>query len=71
MARKEIDNPTSSHGEQEWWYDDIQPNFVEATTSEVENILNGETTAEVKNAGTVGDKPLIVLITGRACGVYR
>jgi len=65
LVRKKIENPASSHGAQEWWYDSIQPKFVAATTTEVENIFNEDGANDLKRAGTLGDKPLIVLIAGK------
>jgi pimeloyl-ACP methyl ester carboxylesterase len=61
-ARREIDNPASSHGRQESRYFDTQPKFIDATTSEVENLLKDYD--ELRATGTLGDKPLIVLIAG-------
>jgi pimeloyl-ACP methyl ester carboxylesterase len=67
LARKEIENASSPLADQEWWYFDIEPKSVEATTSEVENLalFNPRSVQEMKAAGTLGDKPLIVLIAGK------
>lgn len=63
-ARKEIENTASPLGDREWWYFSIQPKFVAATTSEVENSLDPQGVETLK-AGTLGDKPLVVLIAGK------
>ncbi len=67
LSRKHIENPASSLADQEWWYFDIEPKFVEATTSEVEKLalFDPRGVQEMKDAGTLGDKPLIVLIAGK------
>jgi pimeloyl-ACP methyl ester carboxylesterase len=63
-ARKEIENTASPFGDREWYYFSIQPKFVAAATSEVENSLDPQGVETLK-AGTLGDKPLIVLIAGK------
>ena len=67
LARKDIQNPASSLADREWAYFDIQPKSVEATTSEVENlaIFDPRGVQEMKEAGTLSDKPLIILIAGK------
>ena len=62
-ARKEIGDTASSHGDQEESYFDIQPKFIDATTSERENSKEGA--EELRATGTLGDKPLIVLTAGK------
>lgn len=63
-ARKEIENTASPIGDREWWYFSIQPKFVAAATSEVENSLDPQGVETLK-AATLGDKPLVVLIAGK------
>ena len=67
QARKEIENTTSPLADREWWYFNIQPKSVEATTSEVENLalFDSRGVQELQAAGTLGNKPLIVLIAGK------
>jgi pimeloyl-ACP methyl ester carboxylesterase len=67
LARNDIDGSTPNETEydEEWAYDSIQPNFIRATTSEVENLLSGNTEETTGDEGTLGDKPLIVLIAGK------
>ena len=60
QARNRIDDPGLPFDKQEWAYFDIQPKYHEAVTSELENLDQGK--AALRNAGTLGDKPLIVLI---------
>lgn len=60
MASARIDNPAFSYDEQEWSYFTIQPKFIGAAASELENLNEGKD--ELRAAGTLGDKPLIVLI---------
>jgi pimeloyl-ACP methyl ester carboxylesterase len=62
--RKEIENTASPFGDREWYYLSIQPKFVAAATSEVENSLDPRGVETLK-AGTLGDKPLVVLIAGK------
>ena len=64
MARHEIENPSWPYDQQEWSYFAIQPKFIDASTSELENLEEGK--AELRAAGTLGDKPLIVLIAGNS-----
>jgi len=59
-AGDEIDNPALSYDQQEWWYFVIQPKFTAAAASELENVKEGK--EELRAAGALGDKPLIVLI---------
>ena len=60
MASDEIDDPTSTYDQQEWWYFVIQPKFNAAAASELENLNEGK--QELRAAGGLGNKPLIVLI---------
>lgn len=62
-ARKEIVDTASSPGDQEESYFNIQPKFIDATTSEGENLK--EDAEELRATGTLGDKPLIVLTAGK------
>jgi pimeloyl-ACP methyl ester carboxylesterase len=59
-AGDEIDNPALSYDQQEWGYFAMQPKFIAAAASELENIKEGK--EELRAAGALGDKPLIVLI---------
>jgi pimeloyl-ACP methyl ester carboxylesterase len=59
-ARAEIDNPALPYDQQEWWYFVMQPKFIAAAASELENVKEGK--EELRAAGNLGDKPLIVLI---------
>ncbi len=59
-ARDEIDNPALSYDQQEWWYFVMQPKFIAAAASELENVKEGK--EELRAAGNLVDKPLIVLI---------
>ncbi len=65
LAREDIEGAGESTYDQERSYDAIQPKFICATTSEVENLLQGDDEAELANAPTLGDKPLVVLIAGK------
>jgi pimeloyl-ACP methyl ester carboxylesterase len=65
LARKDIEGAGESTYDQEWSYNAIQPKFIRATTSETENVLNGENEAELADAPTLDDKPLLVLIAGK------
>lgn len=65
LARKDIQDPGESIYDQEWSYDAIQPKFIQATTSEVEGQWNGVDEAELADAATLGNKPLVVLIAGK------
>jgi pimeloyl-ACP methyl ester carboxylesterase len=56
----QIDDPALPYDKQEWSYFLIQPKVLRAVASEMENLDEGK--AELKAAGTLGDKPLIVLI---------
>jgi pimeloyl-ACP methyl ester carboxylesterase len=60
LASENIDNPALSYDQQEWWYFLSQPGFIAAAASELENVDEGK--AELRAAGTLGNKPLIVLI---------
>jgi pimeloyl-ACP methyl ester carboxylesterase len=64
MARPKIANLASPFHPQEWSYFVIQPKFVDASIGEFETIQEGK--AELRAAGGLGDKPLIVLIAGKA-----
>ena len=64
VAGFEIDNPDLSYDQQEWWYFVIQPKFIAAAASELENVKEGKD--ELRAAGTLGDKPLIVLIAEKS-----
>jgi len=46
-------------------YHAIEPKFIRATTSEVEEQFAGDSEAELADAPTLGDKPLVVLIAGK------
>jgi pimeloyl-ACP methyl ester carboxylesterase len=59
-AGDQIDDPDLSFDQQEWWYHVMQPKFIAAAASELENVKEGK--EELRAAGTLGDKPLIVLI---------
>jgi pimeloyl-ACP methyl ester carboxylesterase len=65
LARKDIEGTGEPTDDQEWYYHAIQPKFIRATTSEVENLMSGEDEAELANAPMLGDKPLVVLIAGK------
>ena len=65
LARKDIEGVGEPTYDQEWSYKAIQPKFIRATTSEVENVLSGDSEAELADAPTLGDKPLVVLIAGK------
>ena len=56
----QIDDPSLSYDKQEWAYFLIQPKVLKAIASEMDNLTEGN--AELKSAGTLGNKPLIVLI---------
>lgn len=60
MARDKIDAPYLPYDKQEWAYFAIQPKFHAAVASELENLDQGK--SELRSAGTLGDKPLAVLI---------
>ncbi len=64
LARDDIAGADESISDQEFSYDTIQPKYIRATTSEVENLLHGDGLAEPADAPTLGDKPLMVLIAG-------
>jgi pimeloyl-ACP methyl ester carboxylesterase len=64
VAGFEIDNPDLSFDKREWWYFMIQPKFIAAAASELENLKEGKD--ELRAAGTLGDKPLIVLIAEKS-----
>jgi pimeloyl-ACP methyl ester carboxylesterase len=65
LARKDIEGAGEPTNDEEWSYHAIQPKFIRATTSEVENLLSGKDEAELADAPTLGDKPLVVLIAGK------
>jgi pimeloyl-ACP methyl ester carboxylesterase len=60
MARNKIDDRSLSYDKQEWAYFAIQPKFNEAVASELDTLEQGKN--ELRSAGTLGGKPLIVLI---------
>jgi pimeloyl-ACP methyl ester carboxylesterase len=60
MARNKIDDSYLPYEKQEWGYFAIQPKFNEAVASELESLDQGK--SDLRSAGTLGDKPLIVLI---------
>jgi pimeloyl-ACP methyl ester carboxylesterase len=64
LARGAIDDPASSQDEREWAYITTQTKFINATASEKENLQNGR--EALKAAGTLADKPLIVLIAAKS-----
>jgi pimeloyl-ACP methyl ester carboxylesterase len=64
LASENIDNPALSYDQQEWWYFLSQPGFIAAAASELENVDEGK--AELRAAGTLGNKPLIVLIAAKS-----
>src|ERR1700734_472905 len=68
LARKDIEGRGESIEDQEWSYDAIQPKFIRATTSEVESQWKGDGEAELADAPTLGEKPLVVLIAGKGMG---
>ncbi len=63
LARDQIDNPALTYDKQEWSYFVIQPKFIDAAASEIENLDGGK--EELRAAGGLGDKPLIILIAGK------
>jgi pimeloyl-ACP methyl ester carboxylesterase len=65
LARKDIEGAGEPTDDQEWSYHAIQPKFIRATTSEVEEQFAGDSEAELADAPTLGDKPLVVLIAGK------
>lgn len=65
LARKDIEGAGQPTDDQEWWYHAIQPKFIDATTSEDEEQFAGDGEAELADAPTLGDKPLVVLIAGK------
>jgi pimeloyl-ACP methyl ester carboxylesterase len=65
LARKDIDGAGESIYDQEWSYDAIQPEYIRATTSEVEGQWNGDDESELVDVPTLGAKPLVVLIAGK------
>ena len=65
LARKDIEGAGEPTYDQDWSYEAIQPKFIQATTSEVENLLSGDSKDELADAPTLGDKPLVVLIAGK------
>ncbi len=65
LARKDIERADESTYDREWYYEAIQPKFIRATTSEVENGSSGDSEAELAGAPALGDKPLVVLIAGK------
>jgi pimeloyl-ACP methyl ester carboxylesterase len=66
LARKQIDDLALPLVNRESSYVRLKPQFVEATTSEVEKLalFDPRGRQELEAAGTLGDKPLIVLIAG-------
>ncbi len=64
LARDRIDNSALTYDQQEWSYFLIQPGFIAAAASELENLNEGK--VELRAAGTLGDKPLIVLIAAKS-----
>jgi len=65
LARKDIEGVDEPTDDQEWAYHAIQPKFIRATTSEVEEQFAGDSESELADAPTLGDKPLVVLIAGK------
>lgn len=65
LARKDIEGAGEPTDDQEWSYQAIQPKFIRATTSEVEEQFAGDSEAELADAPTLGDRPLVVLIAGK------
>ena len=65
LARKDIEGTGQPTDDQEWYYHAIQPKFIRATTSEVEEQFAGDSEAELADVPTLGDKPLDVLIAGK------
>jgi pimeloyl-ACP methyl ester carboxylesterase len=65
LARKDIEGAGEPTDDQEWSYHAIQPKFIRATTSEVEEQFAGDSEAELADSPTLGDKPLMVLIAGK------
>jgi len=59
-AAQQIDDPALPYNRQEWFYLLIQPGFIAAAASELEN--REASTEQLRRSGTLGDKPLIVLI---------
>ncbi len=60
----EIDSPDLTYYQQESGFFMIQPGFATAAASEMENLEEGK--VELRAAGTLGDKPLVVLIVGKS-----
>lgn len=65
LARKDIEGEGEPTYDEEWSYKAIEPKFIRATTSEVENLMSGDSEAELAGGSTLGDKPLVVLIAGK------
>jgi len=65
LARKDIEGVGEPTDDQEWSYHAIQPKFIRATTSEVEEQFAGDSEAELASVPALGDKPLAVLIAGQ------
>jgi len=65
LARKDIEGAGKRTADQEWSYHAIQPKFISATTSEVEEQFAGDSEAELADVPILGDKPLDVLIAGK------
>jgi pimeloyl-ACP methyl ester carboxylesterase len=65
LARKDIEGAGEPTADEEWSYHAIQPKFIRATTSEVEEQFAGDGETELADAPTLGDKPLVVLIAGK------
>ena len=62
ISSSQIDRLAPSDPEPELRYFVIQPKFIAAASSESENLKEGRD--ELRRAGTLGDKPLIILIAG-------
>lgn len=65
LARKDIEGTGQPTDDQEWYYHAIQPKFIRATTSEVEEQFAGDSESELADMPTLGSKPLVVLIAGK------
>jgi pimeloyl-ACP methyl ester carboxylesterase len=64
VSRDQIDNPAVPYDQQEWWHFVIQPKLIAAAASELENLKEGKD--ELRAAGQLGHKPLIVLIAEKS-----
>ena len=65
LAKEDIEGAGPPTNDQEWYYHAIQPKFIRATTSEVEEQFAGDSEAELADLPPLGDKPLVVLIAGK------